>query len=70
MLQEFQEITNRLKPNPHNFHIVDKWNYYMVFLPNRNRLFTLVSDYLENQIPLEVDTMISQLVDIKDINVY
>ena len=70
MLQEFQEITNRLKPNPHNFPIVDKWNYYKVFLPNRNRLFTLMSDYLENQIPLEVDTMISQLADIKDINVY
>lgn len=70
MLQEFQEITNRLKPNPHNFPIVDKWNYYKVFLPNRNRLFTLISDYLENQIPLEVDTIINQLVGIKDINVY
>lgn len=67
--QEFQEITNKLKPNPNNFPIVDKWNYYKVFLPNRNKLFALISDYLENQIPLEVDTMISQFVDIKDINV-
>lgn len=42
--------TDELKPNPHRYPIVDKWNYKYVIRPHKRELFKLISETIENNI--------------------
>ena len=67
VLQEFNKLKERIKPNPYHFPIVDKWNYKYVYLPNQNKIFLLLLNYLDNSIPFLIEQNINSFINIKDI---
>ena len=41
---------DELKPNPHGYPIIDKWNYKYVIRPHQRELFKFVEETIEDNI--------------------
>ena len=50
--KEFRCVAHadELKPNPHGYPIVDKWNYKYIIQPHKRELFKFISETIENNI--------------------
>ena len=64
---ELKQIIEKIKPNPNNFIIIEKWNYKKIFLPNRNKIFLLISEYIDNNIPTIIEEMINNFANVNDL---
>lgn len=53
--KELKIITKKLKPNPNNFIIIDKWNY------------RLVEEYISQHLETTIKQILEEFVNIKDI---
>lgn len=62
-----KQIKKELKPNPHNWPIVKKWNYKYVWNKYRYRLFELIDAEISKAIPKYIEKTIESLCNAKDI---
>lgn len=45
--QSTQDIMDKIKPNPNNYPIIDKWNYKYVYAPNRDNVFKILEEMID-----------------------
>ncbi len=64
-IKELEKISRKLKPNPNNYPIVNKWNYKKVYLPNLQKIFELVYDCIDSQVANV--SMFENFANVKDI---
>ena len=64
-----QEIKSKLKPNPNNWIIVNKWNYKFVWNKYKFQLFQTMIAELEEEIPKQIDFSIKNFVNIEEIKI-
>ena len=41
---------NKLKPNPYEYPIINKWNRKYVYLPNRYKLFEYIKQVIDREV--------------------
>lgn len=66
-IKDLEKILRKLKPNPNNYLIVNKWNYKKVYLPNSQKIFELVSDCIDSQQSVANVSMFENFANVKDI---
>lgn len=45
--QSMQDIMDKIKPNPNNYPIIDKWNYKYVYTPNTVNVFKILEEMID-----------------------
>ena len=64
-----QEIKSKLKPNPNNWIIVDKWNRKFVWNKYKFQLFQTMIKELDREIPKYINSTIKNFINIKEIKI-
>lgn len=64
-----QEIKSKLKPNPNNWIIIDKWNYKFIYNKYKFQLFQTITKEIEKEIPKYIDSTIKSLANVKEIKI-
>lgn len=67
LIELCDQIKKELKPNPHNWPIVKKWNYKYVWNKYKYRLFELIDAEISREIPKYIERTIGSLANTKEI---
>ena len=65
--EDIKKIINfdKIKPNPHNYPIVDKWNW-RIYSPHRTMLFRYIETVIDQEIKRLMQENIKNFVTIED----
>lgn len=58
---------DRIKPNPNNWPIINKWNTKYIYNPSGRDLFTLLEHVMDTEMKIEIGESFDDMVKVKEI---